>query len=297
MDNKTKKEGKNINYWHEPFFEALKFELYDYKDDLEFKLEHKLSEEALRIDVLVVKKNKDIKINKNIGIAFKEHNIFEFKSEKNSLSREDYNKALGYVFLYSAFNKVDIENITLNFVTVKMPRSLFTYLKSLNFKINKKELGIYEILGERIAIQVIVAKNLRLEKNTFLKSLRSNLEAVELENTLKKYRNYKDITDKNIFLIRLITSNNKLFKEVMENMADEILLELEEVFEGTILGTKFKEKGIKEGVIQGKKEGVIEGKIQGKKEGVIEGISYLAKLMSSGSYTLEEAVQIAIEEN
>ena len=68
-------------YWHEAFYEALKLELHQYKDFLEFQHEHHLSKEALRIDVLVVKKNTDVQIKKNIGKIFKRHNIFEYKSE------------------------------------------------------------------------------------------------------------------------------------------------------------------------------------------------------------------------
>ena len=44
------KNPKEMNYWHEPFFFALKLELYDYRDVLTFTNEYKLSEEALRID-------------------------------------------------------------------------------------------------------------------------------------------------------------------------------------------------------------------------------------------------------
>ena len=209
------KNPKDINYWHEPFFYALKLELYDYRDVLTFKNEHKLSEEALRIDVLVVKKNKDVKIKKNIGTNFREHNIFEFKSETDGLYTHDYNKALGYVFLYLAFNKVGIEKITLNFVTSKIPETLFKYLKSRNFKIIVKEVGVYEIIGDQIPIQVIVTKNLELEENTFLKSLRSNLKTMELEYTLKEYTKHEKINNKGVFLSRLITANSKIFKEVL----------------------------------------------------------------------------------
>jgi hypothetical protein len=43
-------------YWHEAFYEALQLELHRYKDFLEFQNEHRLSKEALRVDVSVIKK-------------------------------------------------------------------------------------------------------------------------------------------------------------------------------------------------------------------------------------------------
>jgi len=48
-------------------------EQYDYKDLLEFDGECRLSEEALRVDVSVIKKTKSAQIAKNIGKIFKGH--------------------------------------------------------------------------------------------------------------------------------------------------------------------------------------------------------------------------------
>ena len=65
-------------FWHEAFFEALQHELHQYKDYLKFENEHQLSKEALSMDVLVIKKEKGVRIEKNIGRIFREHNIFEY---------------------------------------------------------------------------------------------------------------------------------------------------------------------------------------------------------------------------
>ena len=65
-------------YWHEGFYGALQYELHEYKDSLKFQYEHQLSKEALRMDVLIIKKDKGVRIEKNIGRIFREHNVFEF---------------------------------------------------------------------------------------------------------------------------------------------------------------------------------------------------------------------------
>ena len=266
MENDKKIEDpKEKNYWHEPFLYALKLELYDYKDILTFDGEYKLSEEALRIDVLVVKKTKDIEIKKNIGKSFKEYNIFEFKSETDGLYVDDYNKVLGYAFLYLSFNKVNIENVTINFVTYKMPRELFKYIKSQKFILNEREEGIYEIIGERFHTRIMVTRKLSVEENTFLKSLRSNLQIKELEATIKKYKNYEKFNDKNTFLSRIITANSKVFKEVLKHMSEAVLADLEEAFRGTILEKKWTENGVKEGEIRGEIRGEIKGKLESLK--------------------------------
>ena len=77
-------------YWHSAHHEALQLELYEYVDSLEFKEEHALSKEALRIDTLAIKKIKDVQISKNIGKIFRKHNIVEYKSEGDYFSFWDY---------------------------------------------------------------------------------------------------------------------------------------------------------------------------------------------------------------
>ncbi|MCL1994676.1 MAG: hypothetical protein FWG63_00550, partial [Defluviitaleaceae bacterium] len=47
-------------YWHDAFYAALQLELYDYKDVLTFEDEHQLSKEALKMDVLIIKKTADV---------------------------------------------------------------------------------------------------------------------------------------------------------------------------------------------------------------------------------------------
>ena len=51
-------------YWHEAFYAALQLELHDYKDALTFEDEHQLSKEALKMDVLIIKKIVDKKNRK-----------------------------------------------------------------------------------------------------------------------------------------------------------------------------------------------------------------------------------------
>jgi hypothetical protein len=50
--------------------------LESYRNILEFKAEYQLSAEPLRIDVLIIKKLKDVAIEKNIGVIFRTDNIY-----------------------------------------------------------------------------------------------------------------------------------------------------------------------------------------------------------------------------
>jgi len=66
--------------WHPAFYEAIQMELEEYGQDLQFISEYALNTEPLRIDVVIIKKHKDIPIEKNIATIFRKVNILEYKS-------------------------------------------------------------------------------------------------------------------------------------------------------------------------------------------------------------------------
>ena len=209
-------------YWHEAFYEALELELYQYKDALVFLTEHQLSEEALRMDVVIVKKDKGVQIEKNIGRIFKEHNIFEYKSESDSFSIWDYNKILGYAFLYSSFEKIPMSDITLSIVLTKHPREFEKFLKN-DRGLVMRDLGdgIYYVDDDVVPIQILESKRLSSDNNLFLRNLRSNLSVEDMLKTLLSFKERKPLDEKNVYLDRLIKANRDVFKEAM-NMSGTI---------------------------------------------------------------------------
>ena len=133
-------------YWHDAFYAALQLELHEYKDVLIFEDEHQLSKEALIMDVLIIKKAANVRIDKNIGRIFTNYNIFEYKSENDYLSVWDYNKVMGYAMIYSAFKEIPIEDITISFVVMPKPIKLLDYLaRGRGFGVNETGPGIYYV--------------------------------------------------------------------------------------------------------------------------------------------------------
>ncbi|MDR1268255.1 MAG: hypothetical protein LBK82_01910, partial [Planctomycetaceae bacterium] len=61
--------------WHPAFFGAIRLELSDYWDVLEFEAESQLTSEPLKIDVLIIKKIRHVDIQKNIGKIFRDRNV------------------------------------------------------------------------------------------------------------------------------------------------------------------------------------------------------------------------------
>ena len=50
--------------WHPAFIQAFQLELEDYLEVLTFESEHQLTTEPLKIDVLIIKKEKNVVIDK-----------------------------------------------------------------------------------------------------------------------------------------------------------------------------------------------------------------------------------------
>ena len=203
-------------YWHDAFYAALQLELHDYADALIFEDEHQLSKEALKMDVLIIKKTSDIRIKKNIGRIFKNHNIFEYKSEKDNLSIWDYNKVTGYAMIYSAFEEIPIEDITISFVVTPKPVKLFDHLANdRRFEVEEVEHGIYYIKGDAFKVQIIESKKLDTEENIFLKNLRNSLTGQDMTEVFDAFRKYGSLERVNIYLNRILDANLPVLKEVL----------------------------------------------------------------------------------
>ena len=91
-----KKKKTKATYWHPAFFADIQIELKEDADNLVFESEHQLSKKPMQIDVLIIKKEKDRPVKKNIGRIFRKHNIVEYKRPGRSLGVDDFYKVYGY---------------------------------------------------------------------------------------------------------------------------------------------------------------------------------------------------------
>ena len=218
-------------YWHEAFYEALRLELHQYLDSLTFLEEHPLSKEALIVDVIVIKKKQGATIKKNIGETFRGHNLFEFKSENDSLTVRDYNKVMGYAYLYASFTPADLSDMTVSFVVTVHPRDLLSYLNNeRQFEIVNNGSGINRIEGEAFPVQILESKKLPKSENLFLKILRSNLDIDDVKEAADAYEKHKPFNRKNVLWDRVIQANYQVFREavVMGEVAKGLFFEVGE---------------------------------------------------------------------
>lgn len=203
-------------YWHEASYEAIERDLHDQRDEFEFVVELLLSKEAPRIDMLVIKKNNDVEVNKNFGKIFRGHNIFEFKSETDYLSIDDYVKALGYAFFYSVLKKVPLEDITVSLITRKYPRKLMKYLADTHGQeVVGVGDGIYYIKGEKVPVQILEQKKLSSDDSLFLKNLNSETTLEEAKSILETLVEQGDLNKKGKYLETAMLANKEIYEEVL----------------------------------------------------------------------------------
>jgi len=268
--------------WHPAFYATIQVELQEDAEHLTFENEHFISKKPMQIDVLIVKKEEEHYIIKNIGRIFRKHNIFEYKGPSDYISIDDFYKVYGYACFYKSdgrkVNGRKITEITISFVSKGYPRKLMKHLKKLRkYEIKKKFKGIYYITGDILPIQFIIQNQLSKEENLWLKSLTDNLEndgSVQL--LLEDYDMHRYNVMYDAMMDMIVRANPEKFKEEkgMCEALKELLMEMfpEEINarkEAMILEVEQKAK--LEGERKGRLEGERKGRLEGERKGRLEG--------------------------
>ena len=173
--------------WHPAFVEAIQMELDAYREFLEFYPEYQLTSEPLRIDCVVIKKTKNVRIEKNIATIFREINLLEYKSPDDYVSIDDFYKVYAYACLYASFEKVPVTSLTVSFVGSRNPRKLLGHLKNTRgYKVEETSPGIYTVSGDILPIQIIYNRRLSADENLWLRDLYSKLDVHEISEFLEE---------------------------------------------------------------------------------------------------------------
>lgn len=252
---KTGPENPALRQWRPAFYAGAQIELQEDADNLIFENEHQLGTKPKGIDVLIIKKQVNRPVKKNIGKLFRKHNIIEYKSPTDYLNIDDFYKVYGYACFYksdvSRVNSIPIEELTLSFVSHGYPRKLMKHLKKKHgFRIQKIDAGIYYILGDFIPIQIIVTRYLSPEKNLWLSSLTDHLKDKEVaRKLLEDFGNHKqEILYRSVMNI-IMQANKTQFQEVKDMLCEA----LEELMKDELEANR--SRGLSEGRMKGLQEG------------------------------------------
>lgn len=281
--------------WHPAFCSAMKLELKDDAEYLQYTSEYNLNTKPLEMDLLIVKKEQDVEIKNEIGKIFRKHNIIEYKSPEDSLNLNTYLKVLAYACLYKSYEEhvddIMLDEITITLIREKNPRKLMRWFAKNGYQINEVYKGIYYVTRENhFPMQVIVSSRLSKQSQKWLTLLSSNLEQTDAERIVWQVDRLNQGAEKEYgdsVLQVAMRENETMFNKLKE---DETVCEaLKEFF-----ADEYNE-GMQRATEQGLAQGMAQGMEQGMKQAVIDTIT---RSLSAGNSMEDIAriMQIPLEE-
>jgi hypothetical protein len=254
---------KSNLHWHPAFIEAITAELSPYLGKIEILSEVPLTAEPLRIDCIIIKKAKDVVINKNFARIFRDWNIMEYKGPQDHVSVNDFQKVYGYACLYSANQNIPVTNITISFVESRHPRKLIDFLRKVRkCTVEETSPGIYTVDGDAFGIQVIDSRYLSEKENLWLRNLRGNLKPETMGKVTTEINKLGKTINLEAYWDVVSRANSRLFKEEVE-MGYPTMKQL-------IMETEVGAGWIAEWKSQAEAEGLAKGMAKGMEKGMAE---------------------------
>lgn len=220
-------KGRNLQ-WHPPFYAGLQIELAEDAGNLIFENEHQLATKPLEIDILIIKKNADIPVRKNIGRIFRKHNIVEYKSVKDYLGIDDFYQVYAYASLYKAFagheDDIKTSEMTITFISSHYPYKLEKYLKKRRkYHFVKSGEGIYHIVGNDFAMQLIVTSRISKEENLWLWSMNNPVnDKKTAEKLIAEYEKNNRNHHYESAMELIVRANEKIFRSEEKNVCEAL---------------------------------------------------------------------------
>ena len=286
QQEKNQKKSQKLQ-WHPAFCSALRLELLEDAENLEFTDEFQLTQKPLQIDCTVVKVKKNCRIKNEIGKIFRTHNIFEYKSPMDELNIDTFYKAIAYACLYKVLpnhvNEIPAEEITITLIRDRKPVKLMQELEKSGYECKKETAGIYYVSGVMFPLQIIASSELDTDMHVQLKALTNHLEESLMRQYLLKVSAFAE-REKNLADVVLqVIVNSNMEKVQKWKGSERIMCEALRV----LMADELNEERV-EGRIEGKREGRLEGQREGRIEGKREGqIQAYASLIKDGIITVE----------
>ena len=258
----------------------MQIELSDEAEFLQFFKEYSLTDGPLRADTLIIKKDPERRIQKNIGQIFRRFNVVEYKNPWESLTVRTYYQAVSYAAVFQSHtdreNAVLPEEITLTLVGNHYPRKLFRFLEDFyNARIEQSFSGIYYVGGAVFPTQVIVQKELPAEENVWLSRLRQDLKMeIDVAALAQAYRGKEENPLYSEAMDLIVNANWELYKE-----SEKMCNALNELFADKM--ERARESGLAEGEKKGRAEGRTEGRAEGRSLSVLALLEDLGQIPSS----------------
>ena len=221
-EEKMSKELKT--QWHPAFVSAIKLELIEDAEYLDYTSEYNLNTKPLEMDLLIVKKEKDVEIKNEIGKIFRTHNIIEYKSPDDSMNLNTYMKVIAYACLYKAYenyvDEIELSEITITMVREKKPVKLFHWFVKNDYQVKEVFNGIYYITRDNhFLTQIIVSKELSKENQKWLTLLSRELDMSDAKRVVEQIEALTQESNKqhgDSVLQVAVQENEEIFNKIRE---------------------------------------------------------------------------------
>lgn len=189
--------------WHLGLKPAVDLELAEERANLSYFRDFSLNQQALEIDLLIIKKEGDQPIRNEIGRLFKKYNIIEYKSPKDELNIDTLYKVGAYTSLYKAYgNTVDerrADEITTSLIRKAKPVKLFRYFEEHGIRLENPFKGIYYVKdGVLFPTQIVVTKELNPQEHMWLTALSDGMQKQQLKDLLVKVESFHTKLDREL---------------------------------------------------------------------------------------------------
>ncbi len=240
------------------------------------------------MDVLVLKKERDVDIEYDIGRIFRGHNVIEYKSPDDELSIDDFAKTMSYAFLYKALGRTiderPFDDLTATMYRHAYPRELFRRLQEHGAVIEEKYKSVYYVSGMvPFPVQIIVGRELDPEVYSMLRVLTPGAREEDIRNFAKVasgredagYRRFAD----NVYQVS-VSANREKYDELKKE-DPEMCEALRDLFKDELAEERNK----------GEIKGEIKGAIKAYYEVGILPSDIIIRIVSRFSLKREEAEQ------
>ena len=189
--------------WHLGLKPAVDLELVEERENLSYFRDYSLNQQALEIDLLIIKKEGDQPIRNEIGKLFRKYNIIEYKSPKDELNIDTLYKVGAYTSLYKAYgDTVDerkADEITTSLIRKAKPIKLFQYFEEHGIQLENPYKGIYYVKSSVLfPTQIVVTKELNPKEHIWLTALSDGMQKQQLEDLLKKVESFHTKLDREL---------------------------------------------------------------------------------------------------
>lgn len=299
--------------WHPAFASVVQIDLGRYGGQLEYETEHELNLMPPRIDLVVVRKDPALFIERGYASAFRGHNLMEFKSENDALTLNDLFKVVAYGCLYKAYGTnlgpVSHDDVTLTLVRRTKPMGLLHDVEKAGFAVAETEAGIYDMSGLIFPVRLVVTAEIDPDENLWLASLGTGVPEAQLRRLLEAAGMLDDtelrpladaalevvVRANSEALLRLKREDEAMMMTLREIMAPEIDKEIAQarLEASTEAAATYMRKGMLEGHLEGMREGRSEAERSIAENLVASGLLTLEQIAAATGLSLEEVRQIA----